>query len=441
MTRVDHAWRLSGSPSSGIRYWPMRYARLVRHVGIGIGIGLTIVVPASAQPAGRTLASVLSDPAVGLALQRLDARAADTATFLAEIAAIASPSGQEHGRAAAVADRMRRIGLEDVTVDEAPNVVGRIPGRSGRSLVFVATLDDLATVAEHQRRADRPPEVQGNRVVGPGTHTSSTTAAILAAAEALVAAGVAPVHDLVFAAVAQEETGLTGMKRLYQEYRDRAIGFVDVLGDGRRISYGAIGIHWWKVLAHGPPGHSLGGGLPNVNQGIGRAVDRILQLPHPERHRDRQTVVNVSMLQSGAVYNHKPETGWFSLDVRSLDADIIEAIEDAVRAILDEVSDETTITFEMEPFQLTPGGQIPGARDSALVTTAAAIATHMGLEPTFSDRGSSNMNVPIGEGSLAIGLGGSRGDRRGFPDEWADAPAMMRTARHVLLLAAALGTN
>jgi acetylornithine deacetylase/succinyl-diaminopimelate desuccinylase-like protein len=85
---------------------------------------------------------------------------------------------------------------------------------------------------------------------------------MLAAASAIVSAGLVPEHDLVFAAVAQEETGLVGMKKLYEELGARALGYVDVLGDGRRIAYGAIVIHWWKVVGEGPAGHTLGGGLP-----------------------------------------------------------------------------------------------------------------------------------------------------------------------------------
>ena len=153
--------------------------------------------------------------------------------------------------------------------------------------------------------------------------------------------GLRPEHDLVFAAVAQEETGLKGMQALYAQWKDRALAFVDILGDGHSITYGAITIHWWKVVASGPPGHSLNGGVPNVNQGIGRAVDRILQLPQPERYRDRRLVINVAMLQSGAVYNHKPDTGWFSLDVRSLDGARVEEVEAEVRKILAGVTAET----------------------------------------------------------------------------------------------------
>jgi len=396
--------------------------------------------PAWAQaPQPRPLGAAVADPAVRKAIAFVDASRDATARQLASLGAIVSPSGKEHERARAVAERMRSIGLQRVAVDDAPNAIGIIPGRSGRALVFVSTLDDLATVAEHQQAAGRPPRVEGDKVLGPGTNTSATTVAMLAAAEALVSAGVKPEHDLVFAAVAQEETGLVGMSKLYADYRDRAIGFVDILGDGRSISYGAIGIHWWKVIGHGPAGHSLGGGLPNVNQGIGRAVDRILALPQPEQRKDARTVINISILESGAVFNHKPETGWFSLDIRSLESAVLDGIEADVRRILEQVTKETTITFTMEPFQMTPGGQIPGARDSALVRTAEAISKHLGLEVTLGNSGSSNMNVAIGGGSLAIGLGGNRGGERGTPAEWADIPAMLRSAKHVVLLAATIG--
>lgn len=399
---------------------------------------MLFAVPAAAQ---TRLDRALADPAVRAALAAVDAHRDDTARWLAAIGGIVSPSGQEHERARAVADEMRRVGLADVAIDASPNVVGRIPGTSGKALIFVSTLDDLATVAEHQRAANRKPAIVGDRVVGPGTNTSTTTAAILAAADALVRSGLRPEHDLVFAAVAQEETGLKGMQTLYAQWKDRALAFVDVLGDGRTITYGAITIHWWRVVATGPAGHSLNGGVPNVNQGIGRAVDRILQLPHPARFTDDRVVINVAMMQSGAVFNHKPETGWFSLDVRSLDGTRVEDVEAEVRRLLAEVTRETTIDFTMEPFQLTPGGQIPGFRDSPLVTTAAAISRHLGYEPRLGNAGSANLNVPLGQGTHAIGIGGERGGRRGFPDEWGDIPQMMRTARFVVLLAATMGVR
>lgn len=405
--------------------------------GLFVASSLACAAPLAAQDTG--LAEAIARQEVQAALSYIDGHRLETAAFLARIGAIVSPSGEERERAEAVAQRMREIGLDSVRVTDSPNAIGVITGRSGRSLVFVSTLDDLATVAEHQRAATAPPRVVGDRVVGPGTNTSLTTAAVLAAAEAYIQSGLRPEHDLVFAAVAQEETGLRGMKALYTDYEGRADAFVDVLGDGHSISYGALGIHWWRVVADGPPGHTLGGGTPNVNQAIGRAVDRILSQPAAASTDETRTRLNISMLQSGAVFNHKPASGWFSLDIRSMEAEIIDAIERDVRSILAEVSAETGIDLTMEPFQITPGGRIPGALESRLVRTAQAVSRRLGYEPSMSESGSANLNVAIGAGTPAIGLGGSRGGDRGLPTEWADTDGMIRTAKHVLLLAVVLG--
>lgn len=367
-----------------------------------------------------------------------DASTRNAAQLLVEIGGIQAPSGKEQERAEAVAANMKAIGLKQVRVTDIYNAVGIIPGSSDSVLVFVSTLDDLAGVAVLQEKSGKP-VIKGDRVVGPGTNTSSTTVAMLKAAEHLVNNNGSPQHTLVFAAVAQEETGLNGMKEVYAKYKDNALGFVDILGDGRRISYGAIGIHWWKVNAYGQPGHTLRGGLPNINRGMGRAIDEVFKLPHVEAYEEDYTRLNVGMIHSGTVYNHKPDSGYFTLDIRSLNAEAIKEIEAAVRGTLERVGEETETRFVMEPFQLTPGGQIPNALSSELVTTSKAIAEWLGHEPALSKRGSSNMNVAIGGGTPAIGLGGDRGGQRGFPDEWADIPAMMRTAQHVYLLGALLG--
>jgi acetylornithine deacetylase/succinyl-diaminopimelate desuccinylase-like protein len=371
-------------------------------------------------------------------LQIINEHTMNTAEFLVKIGGIQSPSGKEFERAEAVAQQMRAIGLQNVEVDKNPNVMGIIPGQINSTLVFVSTLDDLAPVAEFQQKAGKPPYIEGDKVVGPGTNTSLTTASMLAAAEALIVSGIKPYYTLVFASVAQEETGLKGMYSLYERYKDSAFAFVDILGEGSSISYGSMGVFWWKVYAEGPEGHTRSTG-PNLNQAIGRAVDQILSLDYPQRFTDDQTFINIAILQSGSVFNRKPGSGWFSLDIRSLKGEITDAIEVDVRKILDKVSNETNIKMRMETEMAIPGGQIPGALDSPLVQNSAAIARYLGVEPTFSNASSSNMNVAVGAGTLAIGLGGERGGDRATATEWASIPVMINTARHVALLGFIMG--
>ncbi len=375
------------------------------------------------------------------ALDRLQENRGEAVELLIDIGSIISPSGEEHERAARVAKEMRAIGLTGVEITASPNVIGTIRGRTDNpALVFVSTLDDLATVADHQRAGGIPLKATADRVTGPGSNTSLTTAAMLAAARALVESGFQPESDIVFAAVAQEETGLTGMRDLYERLGARAAAYVDILGDADTISYGALGIHWWKVMADGPAGHTLRGGLPNVNQAIARAVDRIFNLPDAD-DATRMTRINVAVLNSGKVFNHKPASGWFSLDIRSLDAERIAAIESDVDVILEAVGRETGIEMTREAVNLVPGGQIEGALESPLVRWSQAIAFSEGKAARLNDAGSANLNIAIAGGTPAIGLGGERGGERGQPGEWASIPVLHATARHVLLLALAMNSD
>jgi acetylornithine deacetylase/succinyl-diaminopimelate desuccinylase-like protein len=164
----------------------------------------SILLLAASSVMAQTVDSTLADANVRKALVYIDAHTPQTAESLASLARIISPSGKELERAQAVAKRMREIGLHDVSIDGSPNVIGLIPGKSEKALVFVSTLDDLANIAEYQRAAPQPPHIAGDRVVGPGTNTSSTTAAMLAAADALIRSGIVPPQRLIFAAVAQE---------------------------------------------------------------------------------------------------------------------------------------------------------------------------------------------------------------------------------------------
>jgi acetylornithine deacetylase/succinyl-diaminopimelate desuccinylase-like protein len=396
-------------------------------------VALASPVGAQHRP-GDVLGPVLAAPAVARALGRVD-RSTDAAVrTLIDLASIVSPSGREHDRARLVAERMRAIGLADVAVDSLPNVVGVLPGTSGRAIVFVAMLDDLPIIESFQRSGDHLPHRDGDRVVGPATQLQANLAALLVAAEALTAAPVRPRDDLVFAAVAREETGLQGMEALYRKLAPRAASYIEVLGDGHRIEYGAAGaIGWWRVVAHGPEGHSSSG-PPNVNQAIARAVDAIFSLPH-----ERETTINVGILRSGEAFNRKPATGWFSLDVRANDRTEAEAVANAVRAILVRVGAETKIQLELVPDWQSLGGRIPGARDTLLTRAAAAVARHLGYEPELTELGCCNMRVAVTGGTLAIGLHGDRGGGRGTVDEWANLPDLMNTARQIVLLAAAVG--
>ncbi len=428
---LGHGGVIPGYTSS-MRYYSKYHVAIAFQINTDVGVWDHSTELANDME--RRLAKIIlhhqQDTSVLTWIDASENRAIET---LISLASIVSPSGEERDRALFVAERMREIGLTDVAVDVTYNVVGRIKGRSGKAIVFITMLDDLPEIAELQKTGMFPPHRDKERVVGPATELQSLNAAMLLAAEALVQAGITPEHDIVFASVAQEETGCIGMKALYESWQDRAIAWVEVLGDGHKIVYGAPFIHWWKVMATGSGGHTEETNLPNLNLGIARAVESILDLPYPKKYED--TFINIGIIQSGDVYNHKPKSGWFSLDLRSMKGEIVREIETDVRTILGCVEKETGIPFEMESVTVLNGGQVPGARESRLVQIAEEISVKLGYKPEISEKGCCNMIIPISHGRLAIGLHGDPGGQRATAEEWADIPSMIRTAKYVTLLA------
>ena len=112
----------------------MSWNTLRQYPGKLIPIMLSLVViQASSAMAQVSLEQALRQDSVQKGLQHIDSRRAAIAQSLVEIGGIISPSGQEHRRAQAVAERMRAMGLAQVRVDETPNAIGIIPGRSGKA--------------------------------------------------------------------------------------------------------------------------------------------------------------------------------------------------------------------------------------------------------------------------------------------------------------------
>jgi acetylornithine deacetylase/succinyl-diaminopimelate desuccinylase-like protein len=104
---------------------------------------------------------------------------------------------------------------------------------------------------------------------------------------------------------------------------------------------------------------------------------------------------------------------------------------DSVVAVVDVQGDGSSIGCASED-------QLPGIAESPLVGTAAAIVQWLGMEPKVTSSGSASVRVATADATPAIVLGGESEGAAGAHDEWADIPTMLRSAKHIVLLAATL---
>lgn len=376
----------------------------------------------------------------------------------AALSAIPAPTGAEAQRATCVAELFREVGLTDVLIDAAGNVHGWAGGAAQHAtplptpVVLSAHLDTVfgpeVSVAVERR---------GQRLDGPGISDNARgLAALVAVAEAIVAARLRTVRPILFAATVGEEGSgdLRGVKYLMDGERRvgaqhaallRAVpaAFIALDGAGlERVVHRALGSKRYRVTFRGPGGHSWAAfGVANPANAVGRAATLLADLPTPHTPRTTCAVVR---LGGGTGLNSIPQEAWLDLDLRSEDPKALAQLDEAVRAALEQATaDEnrrrapTTPALRLE-CQLVgdrPSGVTP--RSHPLVQTAVVVTRALGKSAELASA-STDANVPIALGiaAIALGAGGKAGDAHLATEWYENTDGTLGIVRALLVTAA-----
>ncbi len=343
----------------------------------------------------------------------------ETLADQAELVAIPAPPFGEAERARRVLERFREVGLEDAVLDDAGNVLARLPGNARDGAAPVILSAHLDTV--FPEGTDVTVRRNGQKIYAPGIADDARgLAAILAIARVLVQAGVRTSAPVVFAATVGEEGAgdLRGVKHLFRERSPwrGAAGFVSLDGTGcRRLVHRALGSRRLRATLTGPGGHSWADwGYANPVHALGLAIARLARLEIPSHPRSALTVGRIG---GGTGVNVIPEGAWCELDIRSEDAATLGRLEaetkEALRAAVAEVNDRRrrgtrALSLELEVTGDRPTGTTPP--DAALVRAARAATRFVGYTPELV-ASSTDANVPIALGipAIAMGAGGESG--------------------------------
>lgn len=344
------------------------------------------------------------------------------------LSAIPAPTGAEGRRAARVAELFREIGLADVRVDHAGNVHGWF-GKNGEPSAPVVLAAHLDTVFGPD--VDVAVERRGHRLEGPGISDNARgLAALVAVADAMVAARVPTVRPILFAATVGEEGwgDLRGVKYLLNGNRETGNGkpaaFIALDGAGLdRVIHRALGSKRYHVTFRGPGGHSWAAfGVANPANAVGRATALLADLPISNAPRTTCAVVR---LGGGTGLNSIPQEAWLDLDLRSEDPQALAQLDVTVRAALERAGDDEnrrrsggtpTLRLEIQLVGDRPSGVTPRAHP--LVQAAVAVNRALGRDAELTSA-STDANVPIALGipAIALGAGGKAGDAH-LATEW-----------------------
>ena len=392
--------------------------------------------------AAQDASKLAEDPAVKAALDAVKRNEPHFIDEQARFCEIPAPPFKEEVRGKEFERLFKALGLENVRIDKAGNVIGVRPGGSAHpNLVFAAHLDTVF-----------PPETnvkvtrEGTVLKGPGIGDDCRGLGVmLGVIQALKDGNVKTTGTITFVADTGEEGlgDLRGTKNLFADSLKGQIDkFISVDGTGLSITNIGVGSYRYRVTFKGPGGHSFGAfGMANPIQAMGRAIAKIDAFEVPANPK---TTFNVGRVGGGTSVNAIPFEAWMEVDMRSSDKTSLEAVHSKFKNAVQEAVDEENKRWNGRgPVSATP--ELVGYRpagstsaDSAIVITALAVSKIFGHSGRLGE-GSTDSNVPMNVGipAITIGAGGMGTGAHALNEAFDTKDSWLGTQR-ALLLAVAL---
>lgn len=411
---------------------------------VAIALVLLQSTPAEAQDPAADVRTLIE----GASFQRASASlGSDHDRWVREIVTlteIPAPPFGEQARAEAFAGLMRDIGLAEVEIDAAGNVLGLRRGDGDGLIVVSAHLDTVFPAG-----VDLTVRREGDRLYAPGVGDDSTgLATLLSLARAMNAADIRTGSDILFVGTAGEEGlgDLRGVRYLFEQgpYRGRINAFVSIDGapSGRLVDVG-VGSKRYRVTFRGPGGHSYGAfGIVNPAAALGRAISDLYETPVPETPK---ATYSVSVVGGGVSVNSIPNETWMEVDMRSADPGELAKLETRLLTVVSEAATaennarstrDGRITVEAKPIGDRPAGSTP--HTSSLVRYAVAAHAAFDQPVTFA-ASSTDSNVPMSLAIPALTLPRAfDGGRTHSTDEWVDVSEAPNTRLRTIVLATVL---
>jgi acetylornithine deacetylase/succinyl-diaminopimelate desuccinylase-like protein len=390
---------------------------------------------ASAQDLTSQARAIMGRQDVKRAFEHVEANRDQILSEWKMLTEINAPSGKERPRAEAIRKLLLSYRLDKVYYDRAGNLIAVRKGTgNAKAVVFDAHLDTV-----FQEGLEIKAEVREGKIFAPGVGDNTRNIeALMASIRALNHANIKTAADLIFVFTVEEETNMVGVKRFVEENKDRIGQYVALDGGYEGLTYGGIGINWYRHHFIGPGGHTRSRTPPySAALPLARAVSRIYELELP---KEPAVNLNIGMLGGAEVVNAKASDAWFTVDLRSTEQKLIDEFERKIADILGEEAERAGMKVRTEIIgEKLPAAQIPGNRESFTVRMSEAVHYAIGFENVpVTPNASNNANIAMLAGIPAISTGAAPcGDAHALT-EWCWIEPFYRGIKKIILLEAAL---
>lgn len=323
-----------------------------------------------------------------------------------------APTFAEGARAELIARLWREAGLEP-RLDALGNVLAEAPGGTGPRVLVAAHLDTV-----FPEGTDVSVRRDGARLRAPGIGDNSASLAVLSRyARALEAHPERPRLTLA-ATVGEEGMGdLRGMRELMRS-PERWEMVVALDGHLGTVVDRSVGAKRFEVTFRAQGGHSWGDyPSPSAVHALGDAIHALTRISVP---REPRSSLNVGQAQGGTSVNTIAQEARLTLDLRSLDAEVLAGLEAEALRRLRRVARQQRVT--LEPKQV--GDRPVAPSDNAALVRAAGRALEAAGLPLRTAASSTDANVAMAAGLPAVAFGVYRGGDAHRLSEWLEPESL-----------------
>jgi acetylornithine deacetylase/succinyl-diaminopimelate desuccinylase-like protein len=314
--------------------------------------------------------------------------------------------------------------------DAAGNVVAALPGGRGPRVLVAAHLDTVFGPGTDVRVRR-----EGERLCAPGIGDNSASLAVLSAFVERCGPDTDDVRPRLTVAATVGEEGEGDLRGARQLVADRGAShdlFVALDGHLGTIVAQAVGSRRLRATFHGAGGHSWGDyPAPSAVHAAGEAIHALTALRVPAEPRSS---LNVGQVWGGTSINAIAQEAGFNLDLRSLDADVLEDLEARARGAIERAARRAGCGVDIAQI-----GDRPVARvDNAALVACALRALEGADAPPAVVASSTDANAALARGLPAIAFGVYRGGDAHRMSEWVEPASLAEGYRSFERLLACL---
>ncbi|MDQ3398535.1 MAG: M20/M25/M40 family metallo-hydrolase [Deinococcota bacterium] len=332
--------------------------------------------------------------------------------LLESICQTPAPTFDEAERGALVAALLAEAGLKPHK-DEAGNITAEVPGGEGPRVLVAAHLDTV-----FERDTDLTIRREPGRLSAPGIGDNSASLAVLTR---FVMKREGPRPRLTYAATVGEEGlgDLCGMRHLMKTRRadfDLAVAIDGHLGT---VVNRSVGSRRYSLRFKARGGHSWGDfPSPSAIHALGEAIHALNGMKVPSEPRSSY---NVGLVSGGTSVNAIAQEAELILDLRSLDAPTLAALERRALTLVRRAAERERGLLDAELVGDRPADYVD---NDPLVRAAVRGLERVKLEARLA-ASSTDANAAMAAGLAAVTFGVYRGGDAHRLSEWLEPESLL----------------